>query len=188
MNLGFDETLRAAQAGEAWALGELYKALQPRLLRYLTHRDPQAAEDLASETWIKAARALDDFYGGEIEFRAWLFTIARRSLIDLGRRQRRRPEHLAEQSELGAMRAATDTEEIAAEQIGTDATLRLIAQLPPDQADVVLLRVVAGLDATRVGLMMGRRPGSIRVLQHRALRQLAVLLQASDELDEGARQ
>jgi RNA polymerase sigma-70 factor, ECF subfamily len=52
-----------------------------------------------------------------------------------------------------------------------------VSRLPGEQADVVLLRVVAGLDAAEVGRIIGKSPGAVRVIQHRALRRLAELLE-----------
>jgi RNA polymerase sigma-70 factor, ECF subfamily len=181
----FEETMRAAQAGQTWALGALYRGSQPRLLRYLVYREPSVAEDLASETWIKVARGLHHFRGNEVAFRAWLFTIARHSLVDWRRAQIRRPEAATDPRHLGDHRGDSDTERLALEGLSTESTLRLIAELPPDQADVVLLRVVAGLDAARVGQVMGKRPGTIRVLQHRALQRLAALLAMATEREGG---
>lgn len=181
--------MTAAQAGESCALGALYQASQPRLLRYLAYREPRAAEDLASETWIKVARSLHHFRGDESAFRAWLFTIARHSLVDWRRAQLRRPESATDpdqlRDQLRDQCGGADTELLAIEGLSTESTLRLISDLPPDQADVVLLRVVAGLDAARVGQVMGKRPGTIRVLQHRALQRLAALLTAGAELEGG---
>jgi RNA polymerase sigma-70 factor (ECF subfamily) len=185
MRPGFDETLQAAQAAEEWAIGALYEEFQPRLLKYLVYRSPQVAEDVASEVWIKVARSLPRFRGDEIEFRAWLFTIARHALIDWRRHEQRRPEQPAEPLDFVGMTDSVDTEESALEAVSTAAVLRTIAVLPPDQADVVLLRVVAGLDAAHVGRIMGKPPGTIRVLQHRALQRLVIALGAARELDEG---
>jgi len=53
------------------------------------------------------------------------------------------------------------------------AIARLVATLPPDQAEVLMLRVVGGLSADESAEVMGKRPGTVRVLQHRALRRLA---------------
>jgi RNA polymerase sigma-70 factor (ECF subfamily) len=61
--------------------------------------------------------------------------------------------------------------------MSTEAALQLIATLPPDQAEAVLLRVVGGLDVDRVAAIMGKRPGHVRVLSHRGLKRLAVLVQ-----------
>jgi RNA polymerase sigma-70 factor (ECF subfamily) len=185
MSPDFDEILSGAQVAEEWAIGALYEEFQPRLLKYLAFRAPQVAEDVASEIWIKVARGLPRFTGDEIEFRAWLFTIARHALIDWRRHEQRRPEQAAEPIAFVGMTDPVDTEESALEAVSTAAALRTIALLPPDQADVVLLRVVAGLDAAQVGRIMGKPPGTIRVLQHRALQRLVIALGATRELDEG---
>ena len=72
--------------------------------------------------------------------------------------------------------AADDPAAAALESLATERALALIAQLPPDQAEVVMLRVVAGLDVARVATIVGKRPGTVRVLGHRGLRRLAELL------------
>jgi len=52
-------------------------------------------------------------------------------------------------------------------------SVRRIMELSPEQAEVVLLRVVGGLSAEDVASILGKTPGNIRVIQHRALTQLA---------------
>lgn len=168
----FETVISAARAGDEHALAALYRSLQPALLGYLRSRRPADAEDLAAETWTAAARGLRRFRGGEADFRRWLFTIAQRRLIDLQRADARRPPPVAlpgpgrEPSAPGA-----DTEAFAA--LETRAALQRIAALPPDEAEVVLLRVVAGLSAADVGEITGRSAGAVRVLQHRALRRMS---------------
>jgi hypothetical protein len=77
----FDSVLGAAQAGAEWAFGLLYRDINPALVRYFSARVPSAAEDLAADTWLAAAGQLRTFRGGELAFRAWLFTIGRRRMI-----------------------------------------------------------------------------------------------------------
>src|SRR2546423_5546610 len=88
---GFDEVLAAAQDGAQWAVAVLWRELHPRLLRFLRGLDPVAAEDVEAETWFVAARDLAKFDGDEMQFRAWMFTIARNRLIDWRRWEARRP-------------------------------------------------------------------------------------------------
>ena len=156
-------------------MAALWHDLHLPLLRYLRALEPGAAEDVESETWLAAARNLDRFRGGEAEFRAWLFTIARRRLADWRRRAACRPSTAAGIDLLAGRPAGDDPATDAVDAVGTEAALRLIASLPPDQAEVVLLRVVAGMDATRVAAVLDKSPGAVRVLQHRALRRLAAL-------------
>ena len=64
-------------------------------------------------------------------------------------------------------------EQHAAEREATAAALRLVATLPRDQAELVMLRVVAGLDVAAVAEIVGKKPGAVRVAVHRALKSLA---------------
>jgi RNA polymerase sigma-70 factor, ECF subfamily len=74
--------------------------------------------------------------------------------------------------------AADDPAACALEAISTQAAITLIASLPVEQAEVILLRVVAGLEVARVAELVGKPPGTVRVLAHRGLRRLAERLDA----------
>ncbi|MGH2451011.1 MAG: RNA polymerase sigma factor [Candidatus Limnocylindria bacterium] len=173
----FEELLAAAQRGEEQALAALYRRFQPSLLAYLRTQRSDQAEDLASETWIAAARGLRRFRGDGGDFRRWIFTIARRRLVDLGRGEARRPSTIrAPDDSLAVLRESPDAATEALESLATRQALEKVASLPPDEAEVVVLRVIAGLSAKDVASITGRSPGAVRVLQHRALRRLASLL------------
>jgi RNA polymerase sigma-70 factor (ECF subfamily) len=177
----FPEVLARAQAGDADALTVLYRALNPGLERYLESRAPGSAEDLAADTWIAAAGAIGRFRGDEADFRGWIYTIARNRAVDEHRRSRRRPETAPldgsaddEEADVGVV--VDPAEDAALDALEAEAVLGLVRRLPPDQADVIMLRVVAGLDTDRVARVLGKRPGAVRVLQHRGLRNLERLL------------
>jgi RNA polymerase sigma-70 factor (ECF subfamily) len=174
----FEDVLAAARTGEEWALTVFYRRYQPALLAYLRSQRPADADDLASETWIAAARGLQRFKGDEDAFRRWLFTIAHRRVLDLRRDESRRPRTVAEgaaaQAEAGATSPAAEAE--AFDSLATRRALRQIASLPAGEAEVVLLRVVAGLSAGDVAAITGRSSGTVRVMQHRALRRLAKMI------------
>ena len=176
LDSSFDAVLAAARAGAQWALAELYRDLHPAVLRYLKSQEPGEGEDLASEVWIDVAGALGRFEGQESDFRRWVFTIARRRLIDIRRKRGRRRTDVAG-SERFADRpgdAGDDPLIIATDRMTVEeATRRLNAVLPADQCEVIALRVSGGLDVGQVAEIMGKRPGTVRVLQHRALRRLA---------------
>jgi RNA polymerase sigma-70 factor, ECF subfamily len=178
----FPEVMRAAARGDETAFVRLWRDNQPPLLRYLRVITGEAAEDVASEVWLEVSRRLTRFRGGESEFRAWLFTTARRRAIDLRRYAARHPMLLIEdQTELDR-RAPDDTAEAALERMSTDAALDLIASLPHEQAEIIVLRAIAGLDVAQVARIVGKRPGAVRVAAHRGLRALAARLStASDE-------
>src|SRR4051812_2771447 len=106
----FAATIEAAQHGDEDALGALWVDLNHRVLRFFRARRPDSAEDLASETWLTVASKLGQFDGNEVEFRAWLFTIARSRLGDADRRRGRRPETLMEPASLPDGSSADDPE------------------------------------------------------------------------------
>jgi RNA polymerase sigma-70 factor, ECF subfamily len=164
MGSAFDDVLGAAQAGAEWAIAALYREFNPALLRFFGAQAGDAAEDLGQETWIGAGRGLSGFVGDERAFRAWLFTIARRQLVAYWRTTGRSPTVVAREP----VSAAADEGIVASE-----AARELVEGLPRLQAEVILLRVVAGLDAEEVGVIIGKSPGAVRVLQHRALLRLA---------------
>jgi RNA polymerase sigma-70 factor (ECF subfamily) len=168
----FDALLAAAQQGDEHAVTTLYRDLRPRLAGYLRAREPRAAEDIEGEVWLAVAQGLTRFQGDEDAFRAWVFAIAHRRLADYRRTAARRATAPVPSEELERA-AADDPEGLALERLTTtDAIAFVTATLSPDQADVVLLRVIGGLDVEHVAELLGKRPGTIRVIQHRALRRL----------------
>jgi RNA polymerase sigma-70 factor, ECF subfamily len=172
----FQDVLAAAREGHEPSLAELFRRFQPVLLGYLRAQRPNDADDLASETWIAAARGLRRFRGDEADFRRWLFTIARRRLIDLQRQDVRRPATEYQERVLHKGESAPDAAAELLEAAATRRALRLIAELGPDEAEIVVLRVVAGLSTKDVAAITGRTTVGVRVAQHRALRRLAALL------------
>jgi RNA polymerase sigma-70 factor (ECF subfamily) len=174
----FDAVLIAARDGEAWALADLYRSLYPRLRRYLAALDPNEGEDLASETWLDLIGGLSRFDGDETALRAFAFTIGVRRLADLRRRRRRQRTDPHDPDALAALAPTGDVEDEALESIGTAFALQtIVSSLPLEQAEVILLRVIGRLDAETVGAILGKRPGTVRVIQHRALRRLASVLE-----------
>jgi len=164
--------VKAAAGGDEEGFAVLWRSLNPALLRYLRVLVGAVAEDVASETWLQAARDLHGFDGDGPAFRGWLFRIARHRAIDDRRRAARRPEDAAGTVE-GDARWARDAAAEALERSGTDWALGLIATLPRDQAEAVMLRVVAGLDVATTARGLGKRPGAVRVAAMRGLRRLA---------------
>lgn len=171
------EALRGSKAGDEAAVATLFQALHPQLLRYVRHQAPDVHEDLVAETWLAAARLLPDFEGTAGDFRALLFSIARRRVVDHYRARARRPVTL----ELdGAVQPeeADPAETVVAALSSDRAVEALLRGLPPDQAEVLLMRVVGDLSAEQVAAATQRTAGAVRVLQHRALRRLARTFEA----------
>jgi RNA polymerase sigma-70 factor (ECF subfamily) len=165
----------AAKEGDDAAMAQLWRAINPPLVRYLRGRIGHGADDVAAAAWLDAARGLLTFEGDDADFRRWLFTIARRRLVDeLRRRGRRRGEQLVDAPVEAARQVAAGDPADRPDDLG--AALALVRLLPADQADAVLLRVVVDLDVSAVAAVMGRSEGSVRVLTHRGLRRLQDLL------------
>lgn len=177
--------LREAQRGSEDAFRVLYRAIQPGLLRYLQVLVGQDAEDVASEAWLQITRDLASFRGEVDGFRGWATTIARHRALDHLRRQRKRPTVVGPVEQLAELPGHTDTADSAVDAVTTRDALALIARLPRDQAEAVLLRVVVGLDAATAARVLGKRPGAVRTAAHRGLRRLAEYLDPSDSTAPG---
>jgi RNA polymerase sigma-70 factor, ECF subfamily len=170
----FAEVLARAQAGDEEAFSRLWLDLNPRLVRYLRMEPGQNAEDLAAETWVSVVKGLKRFRGDETAWHAWVFTTARRRALDEARRRSRRPQ-TSGAGPLDHLAAPPDPESDL-EGGGATAALRLLSTLPPLQAEVLGLRVLADLPVDTVAAMLGRSPGAVRVAAHRGLRTLAARL------------
>jgi len=169
--------LTAARGGDEQAFREVFRAVQPGLLRYLRTLVGDDAEDVASEAWLQIVRDLAGFHGGDKDFRAWSATIARNRALDHLRARARRPQTMMPIDDLGDRPAPADTATSALDAVATRAAIALIATLPRDQAEAVLLRVVVGLDADGAGRVLGKRAGAVRTSAYRGLRRLAELLE-----------
>jgi RNA polymerase sigma factor (sigma-70 family) len=166
----FGEVLAAARVGAPWALQRLYEDLSPVVAGYLRLQGLREVEDATSEVFLGVFRNLGGFSGDEAAFRSWVFTIAHRRLVDVRRRQGRRPEP----------RPLDDTDQVVGGDVEAEALAELggewvreaLAELTDDQRQVVTLRIVADLSVEEVAAITGKRAGAVRVCQHRAIERL----------------
>jgi RNA polymerase sigma-70 factor, ECF subfamily len=172
----FAAWLTAAQGGSEAAFSVLWRDGNPALLRYLRVIAPEVAEDAAAETWVQVVRGLQRFSGDETAWRAWLFTTARRRVLDQARLRKRHPAEPLDEILPAEVPSSPDAERLAMENLATEAAIALVSRLPRQQAEVILLRVVAGLDTEAVADLLGRSTGAVRVAAHRGLRRLATLM------------
>ena len=181
----FERVLDAARTGDELAFARLYRDLNPPLLRYLS-LGGEMAEEVAAETWTTVVRGLTKFRGDENAWRAWVFTTARRRAVDAGRK-RARDAGLGWRASTWLSDSAPDCADAVVEAATTEDALRLVRSLPPAQAEVVLLRIVAGLSVSEVAEMVGRSPGAVRVACHRGLESLSRTLAKQDVTDRHLR-
>lgn len=163
-----ERALPAAQEGHAWALRVLYDDLAPRVQAYLRRRGALEPEDLTSEVFLAVLPRLDTISGGVGGLRTLLFSVAHARLVDeLRRRARSAPTHVFDpQQDSPAVASAEDE---ALQHLGTERVRALLADLPADQRDVLLLRVVGDLTVDQTAEVMGRSPGAVKQLQRRGL-------------------
>ncbi len=164
---GFDDLLAQARRGEGPALAALWHRHAPALARFAAAAAAEDPDAVVSDAFLGAFAGLARFQGDEDGFRALLFTIARRRLVDEARRRARRVPTAGYDD-------ASDVPTLSLEDelFGTStapAVLDLVRTLPPDQRDVLLLRLVADLPIERVATILGKRPGAVKSLQRRAL-------------------
>jgi RNA polymerase sigma-70 factor (ECF subfamily) len=170
--------VRQMQHGDEQAFIEVYRAVHPPLLRYLgVLVGATDGEDVASETWGQVCRDLHTFRGDADGFRGWVTTIGRHRALDHLRARGRRPIVDISIDDLHTHPQVIDAETAALEALSTTAAVRLIATLPLDQGEAILLRAVMGLDAKAAGAALGKRAGAVRMAAYRGLRTLAAQLE-----------
>ncbi|MFD5283294.1 RNA polymerase sigma factor [Streptomyces rubrogriseus] len=176
-----------AQQGDEAAFAVAYRFVQPGLLGYVRGLVGDDAEDVAADAWLEIARDLRRFKGDGAGFRGWTATIARHRALDHLRRQKVRPRPTALEQDVLDLPGPHSTHEQALETLSTRAALGLVAALPRDQAEAVLLRVVVGLDGPSAARVLGKRPGAVRTATYRGLKRLARQLGADGVTDDGPR-
>jgi len=164
--------------GDEEAFRVVYRDVQPRLLRYLAGMVGDDAEDVAAEAWAQAVRDLERFSGDADGFRAWVTTIGRHRALDHLRRRKRHSREVQDLDLVADVPSLDDIEEMTADAIGSREALALIASLPRDQREAILLRTVLGFDAPTAARILGKRPGAVRSAAHRGLKALAKRLEA----------
>ena len=163
-----------ARSGDREAYAMLFDRFHDEIYRFATRRvgDPIAGQDAAAETFADAFRGITKFEQTGAPFEAWLYTIARRRIVDQVR-LRARHDH-AELSADDALYEASSGHEAS---IVDGLLLRaLIARLPESERDVIEFRFMEDLDVEQTALRLGKQPGAVRVAQHRALTKLRTMI------------
>jgi RNA polymerase sigma factor (sigma-70 family) len=173
----FDSVLHAAQSGAPWALARIYEAFSPAVLGYLRLQRCADPEDLTNEVFLGVLRRVPSFSGDEDDFRSWIFTIAHSRLIDERRRNGRRPQIVDDGQAVVNDRTGGDVERDALERLSSQRVQALCEELVPDQRDVLLLRLMAGLTIESVAEALGKSEGAVKALQRRGLANLRKILE-----------
>jgi RNA polymerase sigma-70 factor (ECF subfamily) len=157
-----------ANKGEPWAFERLYAEYAPIVAGFLRLRGSAEPEELTNDVFMSSFAGLPRFAGNERQFRSWIFTIARRRLIDERRRRSARPVDSYPSEEL-VDQVGGNAEHEAVEAMEAAWVVRMCAALPADQREVVYLRVAADLSLRQVADVMGKSVGAVKQLQRRGL-------------------
>jgi RNA polymerase sigma-70 factor (ECF subfamily) len=166
-----------AQGGDSDAFAQLYDHYIDTVYRYIYYRvgGRAIAEDLTSETFLRALRRIGTFTWQGRDFGAWLVTIARNLVADHFKSSRFRLEVTT-----GEMLDSNDfepsPEDSVLESLSNAALLEAVHKLNPQQQECVTLRFLQGLSVAETARIMGKNEGAIKTLQYRAVRTLARLL------------
>jgi len=170
-----DEVAAGVRRGDPDALSEVYRVLSGPLTAYLRSqvRDAQLAEDLATETFLKLVRGCRRLEGGPFQIRSWLYRVAQRNVIDHLRARSRRPDEELTDLPPEELTAEGDPSVTVEGWDTLDRIRQALEQLSPDQAEVLRLRLIAGLSAPEAAIVIGKTEGAVRALQHRGVATLA---------------
>ncbi len=173
------DDVRAAQADRA-AFGALYRRHLDRVYGYCYYLlgDHHDAEDVTERTFVAALAAIDGFRDEGATFRAWLFRIAHNQLANALRTRAR--QRVARLDAVPEPRATVDPLAALTRDEEARRVRHALSLLLDDRRQVLVLRFVDGLSTDEIGQVLGRSAGAVRVLQHRALRDLADRLDATD--------
>ncbi|GLW69903.1 hypothetical protein Kpho02_22020 [Kitasatospora phosalacinea] len=171
------ELVERAQNGESEAFGRLYDHYADTVYRYIYYRvgSRATAEDLTSETFLRALRRIGTFTWQGRDFGAWLVTIARNLVADHFKSSRFRLEVTTGEM-LDSNECERSPEESVLESLSNAALLDAVRRLNPQQQECVTLRFLQGLSVAETARIMGKNEGAIKTLQYRAVRTLARLL------------
>lgn len=181
-----DDAVRRARAGDGEAFDDIYRALAGAVFSYLLTqtRRREDAEDLTGQVFLEAMRGIRGFSGDAAAFKGWLFRIAYNRAVDLARRLGRRPEASLEEAE--SLPGSVDTEARALAGLDRDRLWRAVRALPEQQRRILTLRLAAGLSSREIADVLGKRLGTVKALQHRALLAVSRALRDLPESTDGA--
>ena len=166
------ELVDRAVQGDAEAFGSLYDRFSEPVYRYFYHHvgGAEDAEDLVSRTFVKAWRSMGKFQWRGKPFEAWLFTVARNQLIDFLREKRPQRNEAPLEVAVGAFAdQRPGPEAMAIASLEASTTRAALDQLTFEQREVIVLKFFLGHENREIAAIMGKREGTVRALQMRAL-------------------
>ncbi|SED56821.1 RNA polymerase sigma-70 factor, TIGR02952 family [Streptomyces sp. 2231.1] len=175
------DLIERAQVGDAEAFIELFRHYSDTVYSYIYYRvgGRATAEDLTSETFLRALRRIGTFTWQSRDFGAWLVTIARNLVADHFKSGRFHLEVTAGEI-LDANEVERSAEDSALEPLSNAALLDALRRLNPQQQECLTLRFLQGLSVAETARVMGKNEAAIKTLQYRAVRTVARLMPAEE--------
>jgi RNA polymerase sigma-70 factor (ECF subfamily) len=164
------------QDAESMRMLALVQLAQDGDIYYRVSNKP-LAEDLTSETFLRALRRISTFTWQGRDFGAWLVTIARNLVADHFKSSRYRLE-VPTGEMLDSDQTESSPEDSVLAYLSNKVLLDAVCQLNSQQQECVTLRFLHGLSVAETAKIMGKNDGAIKTLQYRAIRTLARLLPA----------
>ena len=169
--IALDRIVAKARTGDPAALAALYDLFAERVYRFVLVRVRSSpdAEDLLQRIFLKVIEGLPRYESRGLPFAAWLFRIARNTVID---HERTRHDHSSLDEAVERPDERDGPAALAESAFEREAVRSAIEQLTPEQREVIAYRFFAGLAPREIGLLMDRQEGAIRALQFRAIQTL----------------
>ncbi len=175
---------RAKERDQA-AFGQLYDIFSSAIFRFVSLKTAtrEQAEDILQETFFKAWQALPKLSLENLNFRAWLYKIARNLVNDHYRTLQRRPTPDTIDNYY-SLASADDTHEQTALTFDIEWLHSIMNNLAPNYRQILELRFIQEFSVEETAKIMGRTALAVRVAQHRAIKKLNSLVSQSDELQQ----
>ncbi|MEV4212637.1 sigma-70 family RNA polymerase sigma factor [Micromonospora sp. NPDC049662] len=176
------ELVSCAQAGDPEAFGQIYDRYVDQVFKYIHRRvrNRHVAEDLTSETFLRAMRSIQAFRWMGRDFGAWLTRIARNLVVDHFKSGRHRLEIPVPLFEDEKVAPGIGPEQAAVDYLGNLELLRAVTQLTAEQQTCIVLRFLRGLSLAETAQAMRKKEAAVKTLQFRAVRALARQLPARE--------
>lgn len=168
-----DKLVNKAKNGEARAFGQLYDTYLPPIYRFIFLRVggvKAEAEDICHQVFLKAWQNIKDYEFQGFPFSSWLYRIAQNTIIDYYRTKKQSVS--IEQVAEDVFSESSNVDQSIDRDFELEKVKLAIAKLEPDQQNVILMKFVNDLSNKEIAAILNKSEGAIRVIQHRALKQL----------------
>jgi RNA polymerase sigma-70 factor (ECF subfamily) len=169
-----NDVIVRAQRGNPEATGAIYARYHQSIFRYLYYRtgDPQTAEDLTADVFLKMVQALPSYRIATTPFQAWLFQVARNLAIDHHRRSSAHPVVAIDEN----LDAEHDLDSVIDEKFSSVDLAQALSKIEDTQQDVLLLRFIDGMSIAEAAQVLHKSEDAVKALQRRGLLALRALL------------